>query len=197
MYLIYLTNSQDLNGRWRITCLFNVEAYLLPMGIIQRIQFRGPEATALKVAGLNVCRVKYTPSHHPLPLAGAILKDRQHVLYLPTRKRWESRSKDTLWWNVNSNTLSLKRTVRSWCSRRMRTALVEALKSYGFDANGRLLGGGPDGPKPGLRGTMAIAALPCLATTKFPEVQTQAGLLVQALKRRMKEKAKSPLQFSC
>lgn len=187
---MYIINLLDLNGCLAHKCVFNLEAYLSPMGIIPRIQSRGPEATALKVAGLNVCRVKYTPSHHPLPLAGAILKDRTHVLYLPTRKRWESRSKDTLWWNVNSNTLSLKRTVRSWCSRRMRTALVEALKSHGFDANGRLLGGGPDDPKPGLKGTMAIAALPCLATTKFPEVQTQAALLVQALKQKIKEKAK-------
>lgn len=152
----------------------------------RRVQLRRPEATAFKVAGLNVCRVKYAPSYHPLPIAEAILKDRSHVLYLPTKKRWESRNEDALWWNVNSNALSVKRTVRSWCNRRLRIAVAEALKLHGFDADGRLVGTDGDDSKPGLRGTMAIAAMPPLVTTKFSEVQMQAGLLVEALARRAK-----------
>lgn len=173
-----------IQGRHCALLSANVDFYLPSMGISRRIHFRSPQATALKVAGLNVCRVKYTSSYHPLPIAETILKDRAHVLYLPTKQRWESRSKNTLWWNVNSNALSLKRTVRSWCNRRLRIAVIEALRSHGFDADGKLLGDNGDVPHPGLRGTLAVTALPCLVTTKFTEVRIQTNLLIQALKRR-------------
>ena len=139
----------------------------------------------LKVYGLTVCRAAYSPTHTLPFVANAILSDTTHILYLPTKRRYDTRSRETLWWNVTSNTIAgVKKVVRSWNDRRMRRAIIEALNTCGLDAEGKPPAGKGEEPAQGLKGTLIIHALPSALSTKFVDVKLQMELLVRELVRR-------------
>lgn len=66
-----------------------------------------------------------------------------------------------------------KAVVRRWSARRLRNAIVEALKERGFDVDGRRLVGG------NLTGTMQVQALQGIVQAKFEAVKKEAGDLVE------------------
>ncbi|MCJ1377848.1 hypothetical protein MMC17_000944 [Xylographa soralifera] len=139
----------------------------------------------LKIYGLTVCRAAYSPTHSPPFVAAAILSDTTHILYPPTKRRYDMRSQETLWWNVTSNTMSsVKKVVRSWNNRRMRRAIIEALETCGLDAEGKPAVGKVEGRAQGLKGTLIIHALPSVLSTKFVDVRLQMELLIKELIRR-------------
>ncbi|KUJ23547.1 uncharacterized protein LY89DRAFT_185625 [Mollisia scopiformis] len=55
-------------------------------------------------------------------------------------KRWAERT-DSLWWSALSHMAVGKRTVRSWCARRLRNAFTESLWKEGFAPDGSTLPG--------------------------------------------------------
>ena len=86
-----------------------------------------------------------------------------------------------------SNTMPGSRVVRSWTTRKMRQAIVDALGERGFDRKGRRLkksagsGQGIDGDRvlpELLAGTLSIETLPLIRETKYEEVQRQAATVV-------------------
>ena len=84
------------------------------------------------------------------------------------------------------------KVVRSWTTRKMRQAVVDALKSRGFDRKGKILktlagpGQGTDGghalPEL-LSGTLSIETMPLIRETKCEEVQRQAAMVVNEVIR--------------
>ena len=72
--------------------------------------------------------------------------------------------------------------VRSWCCRRVRGALVEALQEKGYDREGRVL------PNSGVRtpliGSLQLMGTEKLITVKFSKLQHEAAMVVDALLSR-------------
>lgn len=136
----------------------------------------------LNIPGVTSFRVMHSPDPQPAYAARAILEDSAHVLHHATRQRVAQRDQNTLWWNITSNNLSEKRVVRSWCCRRVRGALVEALQAKGYDREGRVQ---PNtrGRTP-LTGSLQLMGTEHLITVKFSELQKEAGFVVDALVKR-------------
>ena len=150
---------------------------------------------------LTMCRCEISPKHKISYIAKCILSDRSHVLYLPTRKRFQSildgRYDERQGLNIAFivNTLQKKRVVRSWAGRRIGQAVTEALRVRGFDGNGRRLidpesgtltrsklNGSPTdlttkSTPEALIGTATVYVLPDSIKTSFTEVQRQAGVV--------------------
>lgn len=160
---------------------------------------RGPLPPArvgpFKAPGVTSFRVMYSPVPQPAFAARFILDDTAHVLREATQQRLAERDKNTLWWNITSNQLSEKRVIRSWCCRRARGAIVEALRAKGYDREGRVL---PNtGARPPLTGSLQLRGTEELITVKFSDLQKQAALLVDALVERSSRVARpSPREAS-
>lgn len=151
---------------------------------------------------LTVFRVDISPKHKISQNTQKILNDRSHVLYLPTLYRAQAildgtydESQEGLRMVFVTNTMQKKRVVRSWARRRIDQAVTEALRTRGFDRNGRRLvdpyacksrGSDPQNspnnitaksaPK-ALIGTVNILVLSQSIETSFTEVQRQAGVV--------------------
>ena len=150
---------------------------------------------------LTMCRLEISPKHKIPYNAKYILSDRSHVLYLPTRKRFQAilhgRYDERQGLNLAFiiNTIQKKRVVRSWARRRIGQAVTEALRVRGFDGNGRRLidpegntlkvsrlSGNPidlttKSTPEALIGTANVYILPDSIKTSFTEVQRQAGVV--------------------
>ncbi|MCJ1476041.1 Chitin synthase, class 5 [Lambiella insularis] len=74
-----------------------------------------------------------------------------------------------------------KKVVRSWINRRLRRAVVEALRANGFDAEGRLAGGEDGDPRPGIKGTLVVHAQSAAQRAKFVQLKTQIELIVKEI----------------
>lgn len=157
---------------------------------------------------LKVCRASISPTHKISYNAHSILKDRSHVLYLPTRKRFQAildgrydAREEGLWLAFTSNPMQKKRVIRSWASRRIEQALTGALRMRGFDRNGkRLVDRDPstfkqsesngsqvsstreDTPE-ALIGTVEVQILEDSIGASFAEVQRQAEVMVDNILR--------------
>lgn len=139
----------------------------------------------LSVPGLTVCRVSWNRDHRPGFAAKMILDNTSHVLYEPTRQKYESRSKDSLWWSIVVNHMNEKRVLRSWINRRLRRAFVAALANRGLDDNGRA----PDeslsrSDRVSLKGTLEIFALPQVIKADFAMIQHDTGIVVDEIIRQ-------------
>ena len=158
------------------------------------------ESNALKmIRSLTVCRVNISAKHKISGCVHNILNDRSHVLYLPTRKRFQTildgrydEHHEGLWINLISNRMQKKKTVRSWGRRRVEQAVTEALSLRGFDRNGRRLLDRSESnddkldsmvehAPEALVGTVDIYILPGSIETSFTEVQRQAGVVVDSI----------------
>ena len=150
---------------------------------------------------LTICRLDISQRHKLSYTARHILSDRSHVLYLPTRKRFQAildgryDEGQGLKMAFIINALQKKRVVRSWAGRRIVQAMTEALRVRGFDKTGRRLtyseGSAVTGSKlhgnpidmttrstpEALIGTANVYVLPDIIKTSFTEVQRQAGVV--------------------
>ena len=143
---------------------------------------------------VNVCRLNISKDHKLSYTAERVIKDPGHVFHRPIRQRYQNvvngkydPREEGLWIACTSNTMPGSRVVRSWTTRKMRQAIVDALKSRGFDRKGRRLkksagpGQGIDGGRvlpELLAGTLSIETLPLIRETKYEEVQRQADTVV-------------------
>ena len=185
-------------------------AYLLNHGIRRTLKTkdfdrRGPPHF-LSIRSLTVCRLSVSPQHKISYNASKILSDRSHVLYLPTRERFQAildgrydQRQEGLWLEFIGNSLQKNRVVRSWAKRRIDQAVTGALRMKGFDRNGRRLGdsdastmttsesnGSPVSSTMGfapeaLVGTVEVHVSQISIETSFTEVQRQAGVMVDKI----------------
>ena len=135
---------------------------------------------------LHVCHAVWSPAYVLGMTGEGILNDRQHVLHQSTLQKYNTRSKDCLWWFVSPHTIREKRVVRSWAGRRLRCAIVEALRTQGLDDGGRVLADSSSRVVDGLslfplKGTLRVTALPPLVSEKYSVVQEQATEIVSQL----------------
>ena len=147
-----------------------------------------------RIPTVNVCRLNISRDHKLSYTAERMIRDPGHVFHRPIRQRYQNvvngnydPREEGLWIMCTSNTMPGSRVVRSWTTRKMRQAIVDALENRGFDRKGRRLkksaglGQGIDGGRilpELLAGTLSIETLPLIRETKYEEVQRQAATVV-------------------
>ena len=181
-------------------------AYLLNHGIRRTKDFEGRSPYFLSIPSLTVCRLSIIPQHKISHVTQHILSDRSHVLYLPTRKRFQAildgrydQRQEGLWLQIIGNSLQKKRVVRSWATRRIDQAVTGALRMRGFDRNGRKLvdsdastlktsesTGNPviltkEHSPEALVGTVEVHILQNIVGKSYTEVERQAGVMADKI----------------
>lgn len=105
-----------------------------------------------------------------------------HPLYPKIAHLYKHRDRNTLWWRVSHTQLSsLKRVVRSWCTRRARIAFEQALKQQGFDRLGIPIAGSECAQKERLTGTLDIVIRPPCVRESFETVQQDTHHLLESI----------------
>ena len=81
----------------------------------------------------------YTSNYEPPLHVQTYITDPYHVLHHKYKRKYERRSRDTLWWTAyTAVATSPKSVVRNYCSRKMRDAFINALQVRGYDRDGRI-----------------------------------------------------------
>lgn len=152
-----------------------------------------PSTTPLRLlplpSSLTAYTLSYTPSHLPPTSTLAILARPSHVLRGSTVRRAALKDTRTLWWTVSMrNAEAQRKVVRSWCNRRMKKAVREALRERGFDGEGRWKGERAKGTEKGsgrkergLSGTAVFMMREEMVSMKFERVKEVAAVGVEEL----------------
>lgn len=151
---------------------------------------------SLKPLGLpSLKAIRYTSQfalrYHPECLMTSIAARYVAAKMNPLRPKilhlYANRDPNTLWWRVVANHLPLRRVVRSWSTRRARSAFREALRLRGFEADGRPLivreneGKGNVRRRYGLKGTADIHLTMRAVKAEDSAVQQEMLSLVDSL----------------
>jgi hypothetical protein len=131
-----------------------------------------------------------------------IISDPSHPLQEAQKRLSKERRKEGLWWHVTTGVdLNKSSCVRSWTRRRLRTAIVEELKSRGFDENGKLMHAkaSASGIQPAsiavsekytdLKGSLRIHALAPVIPAKYVDIKADVGQMIETLVQGMKMEA--------
>ncbi|KAF2083411.1 hypothetical protein K490DRAFT_2905, partial [Saccharata proteae CBS 121410] len=85
-------------------------------------------------------RAYFSREYRLNPAADIISQDPCHPKHIAVTRALQNRDRNSLWWAAGTPmAVSTTSTVRSWCSRRLRIAMREALAAKGYDSNGRSL----------------------------------------------------------
>ncbi|KEQ72887.1 hypothetical protein M436DRAFT_47156 [Aureobasidium namibiae CBS 147.97] len=99
-----------------------------------------------------------------------IVKDERHPLNIPFSRRLDEWNPKRLHWIIRTPlSISKKRTIRSWVTRRFRDTLIDELKNSGFNRWGEPLV--PSRLKSPLTGALAITILPPALTASVQDVR--------------------------
>ena len=161
----------------------------------------------MALRSLDICRVSISPVHKVSRAARDILADSTHVLYVPTRYRYQAilehkydERLEGLWLMFTSNPMRYTRVVRSWARRRVEGAVMQKLNDLGFNKSGNMTGhefpqrrrfssgitlhdGRAIQAADVLVGTVEVAVLDKCVETSYHEVQRQAGQIAQEIVR--------------
>ncbi|KAI9641814.1 Chitin synthase, class 5 [Ciborinia camelliae] len=137
-----------------------------------------------KLAPVHAYTAQQAPAisktHHP---------EHYHIQHLLTNKT------SPLWVSIFCAKLNggNKKVIRTYMVRRVRTAVIEALKKHGYDLSGRRIpaGVGKDNKDEEIFGTMLISTKEAAMTAKMDDIQEQAELAVSAMMRMSRYKNKS------
>jgi hypothetical protein len=149
--------------------------------------------SGLKTIGKNpLFTIRYNPRNVPPPVALRYLSKPLNPIHPKIAHMYETRDPTTLWWSIaQADVLDEKRVVRSWCSRRVRTAFRESLKKRGLDENGKkivldsLAGAeGEEDMGPTVedqKGTLVLSLLPGIKKEAFKQIQQMTDEAVDLL----------------
>ena len=129
---------------------------------------------------LSHIRVNWSLDHNPSYIGAGLIADSNNILSANAKKRYAERRKDCLWWEATSNTMeNTKKVVRVWHNKRLRKAIIEALRTRGFDRDGRVLDT-PYSERPAkpLMGSMQICCLSSIIGAPDAEVDKEAGIVI-------------------
>lgn len=137
---------------------------------------------------VNILRFAFSPTtFYPSHSANLILSDLDNVRRERTKARLLARPRDGLWVTYSCNAFIKQSVVKSWCQRRLKRAVLEALRDRGYDKLGRRrIEKGKNGVvvveqqgKINLRGTLEINGFSNMALAEWEEVKRQIGLVVE------------------
>lgn len=114
------------------------------------------------------------------PVAARYMGSPVHPLAPKIVHLYENRDRNTLLWRVSVSRLThLKRVVRSWCARRARIALEQALKQQGFDRQGLPIHCSSCSQQERLTGALDVTLQPPCVTASFETIQQDTHRLLQ------------------
>jgi hypothetical protein len=142
---------------------------------------------------LTTFKPSYSPSYANLS-TNHIASNTAHPLCIAQRRRQQERPRHGLWWCATTGLdVSKSSCVRTWARRRMRHALLEALKAKGYDEKGKLVDKEAMKDEPvvqqvlargrsmDLMGTLRMHGINPLLPAKFETVQADMRSIVGAL----------------
>ncbi|KAH0294614.1 hypothetical protein KCU62_g218, partial [Aureobasidium sp. EXF-3399] len=121
---------------------------------------------------LNVAHTTAAKSQHPVQRSLRALSQahERHPLNIPFSRRLDEWNPKRLHWIIRTPlSISKKRTIRSWVTRRFRDTLIDELKNSGFNRWGEPLV--PSRLKSPLTGALAITILPPALTASVQDVR--------------------------
>lgn len=114
------------------------------------------------------------------PVAARYIGSPVHPLAPKIVHLYENRDRNTLWWRVSVSPLThLKRVVRSWCARRARIALEQALRQQGFDRQGLPIHSSSCAQQERLTGALEVILRPPCVKASFETIQQDTHRLLQ------------------
>ncbi|KAJ5456467.1 hypothetical protein N7530_011741 [Penicillium desertorum] len=126
--------------------------------------------------------LRYWPKCNTPPVAARYLNSPTHPLRPKIVDLCGHRERNTLWWRVSVTQLQQsKRVVRSWCARRVRIAVEQALRQQGLEKLGKPLVSESPSRSKKLSGTMDIYIQPPCVTQDFEVVQKDVHHLISLL----------------
>ncbi|KGO47764.1 hypothetical protein PEX1_101470 [Penicillium expansum] len=133
----------------------------------------------------NSLVLRYWPKCNTPPVAARYLNSPTHPIRPKIVDLCGHRERNTLWWRVSvANIQQSKRAVRSWCARRVRIAIEQALRQQGLDKLGKPLVSESPSQSKKLAGTMEIYVQPPCIAQDFETVQKDAHHLISLLLNR-------------
>ncbi|KAG9197793.1 hypothetical protein G6514_001018 [Epicoccum nigrum] len=160
-------------------------------------------SVAHRLSKLKVTTFKpsYSPTYFNLS-TNHIASNPSHPLCVSQRRRQQERPKRGLWWCATMGLdISKSSCVRNWARRRLRHALVEALKAKGYDEAGKLVDREAMRDEPvvqqvlargrsmDLMGTLRMHGVSPLLPAKFETVRADMRGVVAALVQTAVDKA--------
>jgi hypothetical protein len=146
-------------------------------------------------------RVTYFPGYKAL-IPHHVVADPSHPLHESQKRRQEARKKEGLWWYATTGVdLNKSSCVRSWARRRLRFALLDALKQRGFDQNGKfvnleaikdrmdLMHVLRQGKTLDLMGSLRAHVQPPLISAKYTQVCAEMGHVIESMLQVIKNEA--------
>ncbi|CDM27291.1 unnamed protein product [Penicillium roqueforti FM164] len=134
------------------------------------------------VTSTNSLVLRYWPKCNTPPVAARYLNSPTHAIRPKIVDLCGHRERNTLWWRVSVSQLQQsKRVVRSWCARRVRMAVEQALRQQGLDKLGNPLVSEAPLRRRKLSGTMDIYIQPPCVTRNLEGVQKDADHLISLL----------------
>lgn len=129
---------------------------------------------------VNILRFAFSPTFYPSHSANLILSDLDNVRRERTKARLLARPRDRLWVTYSCNAFIKQSVVKSWSQRRLKRAVLEALRDRGYDRLGRRIEttGAVVEQGTNLRGTLEINGFNNMALAEWKEVRRQIGLVV-------------------
>lgn len=125
----------------------------------------------------------FTPDVRVSIGAKQIIADPSHPRHYFLKRKYEARDPKSLWLApmVTLGT-SPKRTVRTWCTRRLRAALKEEFAARGLNELGQRMRDGKaiEGPAV-VWGTLVMQVTQKMITAKYEQVREEAGWTADAL----------------
>lgn len=139
----------------------------------------------------TIFSTNFTPIHRLNTITIGIINDPSHPRHFRLKRKYEEKDRNCLWWAPQVTlAISPKRTVRSWCMRRLRAAFREELAARGLNELGQRVQGGKvlEGPAM-FRGTLIIQANESLVTARYGRLREEAGWMADALLTAFKPQA--------
>lgn len=139
---------------------------------------------------VNILRFAFSPTFYPSHSANLILSDLDNVRRERTKARLLARPRDELWVTYSCNAFIKQSVVKSWNQRRLKHAVLEALRDKGYDRLGRRVGtNGVVGQGNYLQGMLEINGFNNMALAEWKEVRRQIGLVLEKVVMMCSSKA--------
>ncbi|EEH16429.1 hypothetical protein PABG_06516 [Paracoccidioides brasiliensis Pb03] len=138
--------------------------------------------------------VHFSPQNKPTIRAKRFSVDtRMHLFAFRTKIQhlWAMREKGDLWWSASAHgeVSSEKSVIRTWCTRRVRTAFRDALRAHGYDDCGRRMpdierkDGVPQSQLEVLKGSLELHVRLAVKEAKYTDLVRQSERVVESIEQ--------------
>jgi hypothetical protein len=139
-------------------------------------------------------KVNYSPEYKTF-IVNYILSDTSHPLHEAQKRRSRERKKEGLWWHATTGVdLTKSSCVRAWARRRLRNAVVEELRTRGYNEYGKFmdaksLNTGRDSwsmtskKSMDLKGSLRLHVQAPLLPAKYEDIKAETGKLIDIIVR--------------